>query len=56
MRDYRPHYSGTLSKPFWRRVNALPEHRRHALYLCGVLLQELESRVLAWLKQEKAMR
>lgn len=51
--DKRPHYSGCLSTAFWRRVNALPEIKRQELYSCGVLLQEMEERVLQWLEQSE---
>lgn len=44
-------YSGPRSVKFWDRVNALPAPRRWELYSCGVLLQELEARVLRWLRE-----
>lgn len=43
------HYSGPRSTAFWARVNALPDAHRGELYSCGVLLQNLEESVLAWL-------
>lgn len=43
-------YSGSKSVKFWARINALPERDKHALYLVGILLQELESRVCTWLE------
>ena len=48
-KELEPRYSGDHSRAFWRRVNALPE--KHSLYLCGVMLQEMEGRVLRWLQQ-----
>ena len=45
-----PHYSGKLSVEFWRRVNtSTGSPTREVLYYAGVLLQEMESRVLRWL-------
>lgn len=45
----KPRYSGNLSRNFWNRVNALGNIERRALYACGVLLQDLEGKVLLWL-------
>ncbi len=44
------HYSGKRSKRFWSRVNALPESSSSTLYYSGVLLQDMEWRVLKWLE------
>jgi len=46
----RKHYSGPLSKEFWRRVNVLknPE-AASTMYHAGVLLQNMEERVIHWL-------
>jgi hypothetical protein len=44
-----PHYSGPLSREFWRRVNTLPPLRREAVYWAAVLLQNAEESVLHWL-------
>lgn len=45
----RAAYSGPGSKKFWAAVKALPDEEHEALYASGVLLQEMEERVLAWL-------
>ena len=47
----RPHYHGQLSKKFWRAVNSLPEPHNSELYLAGVILQEIEHKVLFLLKE-----
>lgn len=48
------HYSGDHSTTFWRLVNAIEdESRRDVLYSAGVLLQEMESRILGWLDEER---
>ena len=53
----RPHYSGPLSRAFWKRVNALKgEPERRSLYTAGVLLQNMESDVLRYLKNAEAMQ
>lgn len=45
-----PRYSGRLSKPFWDRVNDLPEGPwQRAAYMTGLVLQDLEARVLQFL-------
>ena len=43
------HYSGDNSKDFWDRINKLTD-RYEELYSLGVLLQELEGRVLCQLE------
>lgn len=49
------HYSGNHSKRFWDRVNKIPrnEHGETA-YMLGVVLQEVELRVLRYLEQVEA--
>lgn len=54
MREEACHYSGKLSKRFWNRVNRLKEHKNEA-YACGVLLQNMESMVLLWLRNAEAI-
>ncbi len=50
-----PCYSGPKSEAFWARVQALPKRQKDTLYAAGVLLQDIEERVLSWLEQvEKA--
>lgn len=44
-----PYYSGSRSDWFWNRVNSLRHKEKGELYCCGVLLQEMEKRVLGWL-------
>lgn len=43
-------YSGPKSQKFWDTVNALPEPYKSEMYSCGVLLQNMEERVLKWLE------
>ena len=45
----KPRYSGPKSEKFWTKVNSLPKSKQRAIYAAGVLLQELEGRVLEWL-------
>lgn len=45
-----PAYSGQGSTAFWARVKALPEKAHRELYACGVLLQDMEKKVLTWLQ------
>jgi hypothetical protein len=47
---YEKTYSGPGSGEFWGRVSALPRPAKGELYSCGVLLQEMESRIIDWLK------
>ena len=44
------HYSGPKSKKFWKMVNSLPSPDHDALYLAGVLLQDMEHKVLGQLE------
>jgi len=55
MMRLKARYSGDLSRLFWKRVNALPSPHKEALYSCGVLLQEMESRVLNWLNADELL-
>ena len=50
------HYSGDNSKLFWERVGRLPEGPwRDAMYMSGVILQDMEGRGLQMLEAaEKA--
>jgi hypothetical protein len=49
------HYSGDLSREFWKRVNALPAQHRASAYAAGVLLQNMESTVLDWLRNGESV-
>lgn len=42
----RPHYSGELSRGFWKQVNSLPEMQQREAYALGVILQNVEGDVL----------
>ena len=46
------YYSGDDSRPFWARVNnpKLNDSDHARLYAAGVLLREMESRILNWLE------
>ena len=46
MMDTRPHYSGELSKDFWTRVHLLREPQCTQAYMLGVILQDVEGKVL----------
>jgi hypothetical protein len=50
---YEKVYSGPGSGEFWGRVNALSRPAKGELYSCGVLLQEMESRIIDWLKDSE---
>jgi len=39
------HYSQMMSRPFWRRINALPDPNFTRMYAWGVALQNLEQMV-----------
>ena len=54
----RHHYSGAQSRDFWRRINAFPgnSYEHGTLLHAGILLQELEERVLAWLFHFEGLR
>ena len=46
------HYSGEGSKQFWGRIAKLKlETDNERFYTAGILLQEMEARILAWLDQ-----
>ena len=49
----RHHYSGDNSKPFWRRVNRLPDMQQREAYALGVALQNLEECVLNALRNSE---
>ena len=42
----KPRYSGGGSTAFWKKVNALPEPERSAVYSLGVVLQNVELDIL----------
>ena len=42
----KPHYSGALSRKFWAEVRTLKEPDHSVMYALGVVLQDLEERVL----------
>lgn len=46
---FRPHYSGDNSKRFWEYIGKQEEPRKSELYSSGVLLQDLEGKVLHWM-------
>lgn len=51
----KPRYSGELSKPFWKRVNAISNPcPRGGCYAAAVLLQNAEVSVLTWLAAAEA--
>lgn len=45
----RPHYSGELSRGFWKQVNSLPDFQQAQAYALGVVLQNVEGDVLRML-------
>jgi len=55
MKTEQPHYSGDLSKKFWRKVNKLKiESNRQECYSLGVALQNLETYVLTQLANARS--
>lgn len=49
-----PRYSGVWSKPFWNAVNGIrDQNARLRLWELGVILQDLECRVLRALENSK---
>lgn len=58
--ELKPKYSGSLSKKFWKRVNAIPRSGQNTthgeVYSLGVALQNLEVQVLAALRQAERER
>lgn len=50
-RKSETHYSGPRSVAFWRRIGKLPEGSRDAAYAMGCILQDVEGRVLAFLRE-----
>ncbi len=46
---FRPRYSGDLSIPFWKAVNATNDH---TLYLYCCALQDIEARLLQVLNEK----
>jgi len=44
--EKKPCYSGKKSEKFWQLVNSLPECERNEMYLAGVLLQDMEGKIL----------
>jgi len=48
------HYSGNKSKRFWDAVNKLPRNEGgETAYMLGVVLQEVEARVLGFLEKHQ---
>ena len=43
-------YSGDLSKKFWEIVNSLPAAEQQEMYFAGVLLQDMEEKILGILE------
>lgn len=46
IKERRAHYSGNLSRGFWKQVNSLPDHQQAQAYMLGVILQNVEGDVL----------
>ena len=42
----KPHYSGKLSKKFWKKINSIKGKKGDIYYTAGVLLQDIEGAVL----------
>lgn len=43
-------YSGERSAKFWELVNSLPDAENKEMYFAGVLLQEMEAKILSMLE------
>lgn len=56
LKSIRPRYSGDISYPFWRRVNALPERSRWRVYQLGCVLQMMENLTIAELEHCEKIR
>jgi len=50
------HYSGKHSEKFWERVNALKPRDQSVCYAAGVLLQDMEGKVLTWIENAEAQK
>lgn len=46
----RLRHSGPLARQFWAQVNQLPADEQPAVYAMGCMLQDLEERVLRYLR------
>ncbi len=50
-KKFVPHYSGDASREFWGRVDSLHGKDLEAAYMMGVMLQDLEGRVLRFVEE-----
>lgn len=50
-RKFKTQYSGNISKKFWKVVNSLPEKEQQEMYFAGVLLQDMEGKILKILNE-----
>lgn len=46
MKKFKPHYSGDNSRDFWETIKNFPPFYQQEIYLAGVLLQDMEEKVL----------
>jgi len=51
MKKLKCKYSGDESVEFWNRVNSLPDAEQQEMYLAGVLLQDMEEKILKILNE-----
>lgn len=49
-------YSGDNSQPFWKRINNVKGNRHDLLYTLGVILQDIEEKVLREIEEIKRGR
>ena len=47
IKKFKPRYSGKKSERFWQAVNQLEEPEHSEMYLAGVLLQDMEGKVIS---------
>ena len=52
----KSHYSGVDSVPFWQRVNLLKGKDRDSAYLLGVVLQDVEEKVLRFIRVYESLK
>lgn len=54
MKEYKARYSGSKSLKFWERVNAIDDEANgEALFALGCVLQDIENRVLTYLRNSE---
>jgi len=52
----RPRYAGPDSVDFWKRVAALKGKDRDAAYMLGIVLQDVEGKVLRFIRAYESLK